>query len=104
MAVNKSNELEQRREDLMRSLPALSQKRADTYRLNSDAVALDRAGVKTQAPQAIAQLGEDQAAADLAIRDCQQELRDVDAEIERMPRRSFGARLARAISRDRGDR
>jgi hypothetical protein len=29
----------------------LSQKRADTYRLNSDALALDRAGVTHHAPQ-----------------------------------------------------
>src|SRR6266508_6669180 len=45
MAEERSHDLERRRDELTRSLPGLSEKRADTYRLNSDALALDRAGV-----------------------------------------------------------
>jgi len=45
------SELEQRRAELRRSLPGLSEKRADTYRRNSDALALDRAGVKHEPPE-----------------------------------------------------
>jgi hypothetical protein len=49
MAEERSRDLERRRDELTRSLPGLSEKRANTYRLNSDALALDRAGVKHQA-------------------------------------------------------
>jgi hypothetical protein len=46
MAEERSNELEVRRDELTRSLPRLSRQRADSYRVNSDALALGRAGVK----------------------------------------------------------
>ena len=49
MAEERSDDLERRRDELTRSLPGLSEKRANTYRLKSDARALDRAGVKHQA-------------------------------------------------------
>jgi hypothetical protein len=45
------SELEQRRAELTRSLPGLSEERADTYRRNSDALALDCAGVKHKRPE-----------------------------------------------------
>ena len=45
------SELEQRRAELTRSLPGLSDDRAATYRRNSDALALDRAGVKHERPE-----------------------------------------------------
>jgi hypothetical protein len=88
MAEERSHDLEQRRDELTRSLPGLSEKRANTYRLNSDALALDRAGVKHQATQEMERLKGNEAAADTAIRDAQQELRQLEAEIERMPRRA----------------
>jgi hypothetical protein len=49
-------------------------------------------------------LGLAELAADAAIRDVQRELRDIDAEIELMPRRGFGGRVARAVRRGRADR
>jgi hypothetical protein len=52
------SELEQRRAELTRSLPGLSENRADTYRRNSDALALDRAGVKHERPEEMVRLGE----------------------------------------------
>ncbi len=97
------SELEQRRGELSRSLPGLSENRADTYRRNSDALALDRAGVKHERPQEMVRLGEDEVAADAAIRDVQRELRDIDAEIKLIPRRGLGARVARALRRARAD-
>jgi hypothetical protein len=100
MADNKSKELRERRKALSESLPALSQKRTDTYRLNSDALALDRAGVKLQGPQQRAQLGEDETAADAAIRDAQLEIRHLDAQIQSAS--GLGARVGRAARRVRG--
>jgi hypothetical protein len=104
MAVERSHELEQRRDELTRSLPGLSESRAKTYRLNSDALALDRAGVKHERPQEMVRLGEAEVAADAAIRDVQRELRDIDAEFERIPRRGLGGRVGRAVRRARANR
>jgi hypothetical protein len=98
------SELEQRRGELSRSLPGLSENRAETYRRNSDALALERAGVKQERPQEMVRLGEDEVAADAAIRDAQRELHDIDAEIELLPRRRLGARVGRAFHRARADR
>jgi hypothetical protein len=104
MAEERSDQLEQRRDELTRSLPGLSESRANTYRQNSDAVARARAGVKHERPEEMARLGEAEVAADAAIRDVQRELRDIDAEIELMPRRGLGARIGRALRRPRTDR
>jgi hypothetical protein len=97
MTEERSNELEQRREELTRSLPGLSQQRADSYRVNSDALALGRAGVKQEHPDEMTRLRDAEAAADTAIRDVQRELRTIDAEIERRPRAGFGSRFRRAV-------
>jgi hypothetical protein len=96
MARDRS-ELEQRRSELTRSLPELSENRANTYRRNSNARALDHAGVKSERPEEMMRLGEAEVAADAAIRDVQQELRDIDAKIALMPRRRLGARLGRGF-------
>ncbi len=103
MAGERAHDLEQRRDELTRSLPGLSKSRANTYRLNSDAVALDRAGVKHERPEEMVRLGEAEVAADAAIRNVQRELRDIDAEILLMPRRGLGARIGRAVRRARAE-
>jgi hypothetical protein len=95
------SELEHRRGELTRSLRGLSENRADTYRRNSDALALDRAGVKHEGPEEMVRLGEAEVAADAAIRDAQRELRDIDAEIKLMPRPGLGARFGRTARRAR---
>jgi hypothetical protein len=95
--------LEQRREEPTRPLPQLSENRAGSYRRNSDALPLDRAGVKHERPEQMVRLVEDEVAADGAIRDVQRELRDIDAEIKLMPPSGFGARLAQAARRERAD-
>jgi hypothetical protein len=96
MAREKS-ELNERRDELTRSLPALNENRANTYRRHSDARALDHAGVKSERPEEMKRLEEDDAAADAAIRDVQRELRDIGAKIPLMPRRRLGARVGRAF-------
>ncbi len=98
------SELEQRRAELTQSLPALSDNRANTYRRNSDALALDRAGVKREPPEEMARLGEAETAANAAIRDVQRELRDIDAEIKLRPRPRLRARFRRTARRARAAR
>jgi len=98
------SELEQRRGELRRSLPGLSKYRTDTYRRNSDALALDRAGVKHERPEEMIRLGEAEVSADAAIRDAQRELHDIDAEIKLRPRLGLRARFGRAARRARATR
>ena len=86
----RASHLKRRREQLWESLPALSQNRADTYRLNSDALTLGRTGVTYQDPQKMKQLGEAEVAADDAMRGVQREIRQLDEEIVRV-RASDGA-------------
>jgi hypothetical protein len=102
--ASERSELEQRRAELTRSLPGLSENRAGTYRRNSDALALDRAGVKHERPEEMVRLREAEVAADAAIRDVQRELRDIDAEIKLSPRPRLGARVGRAVRRARVNR
>jgi len=98
------SELEQRRDELTRTLPGLSDNRANTYRRNSDALALERAGVKHERPEEMVRLGEDEVGAHAAIRDAQRELRDIDAGIKLMPRDGLAARLRRAFHGAPADR
>jgi hypothetical protein len=98
------SELEQRRAELTRSLPGLSDNRAVTYRRNSDALALDRAGVKHERPEEMVRLEEAEVAANAAIRDVQRELRGIDAEIKLMPRPGLRTRFGRTARRARATR
>ena len=99
--ASERSELERRREELTRSVPALSEDRADTYRRNSDAMARARAGVKQEQPEEMLRLGEAEVAADGAIRDAQRDLRDIDAAIALLPRGGLGARIRRTVRRTR---
>jgi chromosome segregation ATPase len=101
MADSKTNELKQRRSVLSESLSALGRKRDETYRLNSDALALDRAGVTHHAKDELARLGQERAEAEAAIRDVQSEIRNLDAEIQRGSGGGIGARVARIARRPR---
>jgi hypothetical protein len=102
MADGETKKLRQRRSLVAESLPALSRTRDDTYRLNSDALALDRAGVTQHAPEELTRLRERQLLADAAIRDAQCEIRDLDAEIKRASGDGLGAKFAGAVRRGRG--
>jgi hypothetical protein len=87
----RASHLKRRREQLTASLPELSQNRADTYRLNSDALTLGRTGATYQDPQKMAQLGEAEVTADDAMRGVQLEIRQLDKEIGEIRRSSDGA-------------
>lgn len=102
--ATKRFELEQRRAELTRSLAGLTETRVHTYRRNSDALALDRAGVKHERPEELVRLAEDEVTADGALRDVQRELREIDAQIALMPRPGIGARVGHALRRPRADR
>jgi hypothetical protein len=104
MAENTTQELKQRREALWESLPALTQNRADTYRLNSDALALGRAGVTHQTPQDLARLSTAETTADDAMRHVQREIRQLDQQIGSTPSGGFGSRVGRAVRRTRAER
>ena len=94
MAIERS-ELEQRRDELRQLLPGLSEHRADTYRRNSDALALDRERSRSERSERIVQLGGAEVAGDAPIRDVQCELRDIDAfplSDGRPPNRRLGQR------------
>jgi hypothetical protein len=99
MADSTSTELRQRRALLTESLPALSQKQDDTYRLNSNAVALDRAGVTDCAPQELERLREDEMAADAELRDVRREIRELDSEITSAAGAGLSARVGRFLRR-----
>jgi hypothetical protein len=101
MAVKRSDQLEQRRSELASSLAQLGENRDKTYRLNSDALARSRAGVKQEQAQEMTRLGDAEVAADAEIRAAQRELREIDEELAGMPRRRLGARLGRAVRRTR---
>jgi hypothetical protein len=102
----RASQLKRRREQLRASLPALSQNRADTYRLNSDALTLSRTGATYQDPQKVAQLGEAEATADDAMRGAQLEIRRLDHEIREFGRSSngaFGFKVGRGVRHSRAD-
>jgi hypothetical protein len=84
----RTSHLKRRREQLWASLPALSKNRAETYRLNSDALTLARAGSTYQDPQKMARLSDDEVAADDAMRGVQREIRQLDEEIGKVGRAS----------------
>lgn len=87
----RASHLKRRREQLTASLPELSQNRADTYRLNSDALMVGRTGATYQDPQKMAQLGEAEVTADDAMRSVQVEIRQLDKEIGEIRRSANGA-------------
>ena len=102
----RASQLKRRREQLTASLPELSQNRADTYRLNSDALTLGRTGATYQDPQKMAELGEAEVTADDAMRGVQLEIRQLDKEIEEIGRssdRAFGWEGGRGVRHLRAD-
>ena len=101
MAETATNDLKRLRETLRGSLPALSRNRADTYRLNSEALALGRTGVTYQAPREMAQLAADEVTADDAMRSVQREIRQLDEAIAKASHKGFGTRAQRS---GRGER
>ena len=82
-------------------MPGLTEDRATTFRRSSDSSALNRTGVRDEQPEERTQLRDAEEAADGAFRDAQRELRAIDEEIARIPRRSLGAAVG-GVFRRRG--
>jgi hypothetical protein len=99
LAESASQQLKRRREQLWLSLPALSQNRADAYRLNSSALALGRTGLKYQDPREKARLGADEVTADDTMRSVQREIRRLDEEIVRASNEAYRSRVGRDVRR-----
>ena len=105
LAENASH-LKRRRDQLRASLPALSETRADAYRLNSNALAVGRTGVTYQDPRKMALLREAEAAADDAMRDVQREVRQLDEEIGKIGASdsTLGSKVGRGVRHARPGR
>jgi hypothetical protein len=86
------SELGQRRDEVTRSLPTLSESRANASRRNSDALALDQAGLKHERREEMVRLGEPEVTADAVIREAQRDLREIEVALELKPRRGLGPR------------
>ena len=97
-------QLKRRRDELRASLPALSQNRADTYRLNSDALAVGRTGVRYQDPREKARLNAAEVTADDAMRSVQREIRRLDQQIASTSDGGSGSRVGRGLHRVRASR
>ena len=78
-----TKELHKRRAEVSAKLPALTLQRDHMFQLKCDAEKLDRFGVTHHTAAEMARLEEDQAAADIAVRDVQRQLREIDDEIRR---------------------
>jgi hypothetical protein len=92
------SELEQRRDELTRSLP-VERHTSGFVPSQQRRVGRDRAGVKHEQPDEMIRLAKAEVVADEAIRDVQRELRDLDAEIKLAPSDGVGATSTRAVAR-----
>ena len=88
-------QLKRRRDELRASLPALSQNRADTYRLNSDALAVGRTRETYQDPREKARLSAAEVTADDAMRSVQREIRQLDEQIAGTSAGGFRSKVGR---------
>jgi hypothetical protein len=103
MTEDRSKELKGRRDELTQSLATLERQRTDSYRVNCDAIALERYGVTDHGADKMQQLREAESGADLAYRDAQHELREIDSELDDAPGGGdLGARFGRIMRRVRG--
>ena len=102
MSENSSKELEGRRDELTQSLATLERQRTDSYRVNCDAIALERYGVTDHGADKMLQLREAESDADLAYRDAQHELREIDTELDDAGGSDPGTKIGRIMRRLRG--
>jgi hypothetical protein len=102
MTEDRSIELKERRDELTQSLATLEQQRTDSYRVNCDAIALERYGVTDHGADKMLQLRGAEADADLAYRDAQHELREIDSQLDDAGDGDSGGRIGRIMRRVRG--
>ena len=99
MNRDESQELREKRAKVAGSIAELTRRRDGTYRANSDAAALDRAGVVNRGPQELASLRDDATAADTELRDAHLELRRLDSEAAAVRGRGLGGIMGRVLRR-----
>jgi hypothetical protein len=94
-----TKELHQKRAELSAQLPGLTLRRDRVFQLKCDAEKLDRFGVTHHTATESARLAEDHAAAEVAVRDLQLQLRDIDNEIKNAPGGSITTTIGRVLRR-----
>jgi hypothetical protein len=94
-----TKELHHKRAELSALLPALTLKRDHAFQLKCDAEKLDRFGVTHHTATETARLAEEHASAEVAIRDIQLQLRDIDDEIRIAPSEGLTATIGRVLLR-----
>ena len=77
------NELRQRRETLHRQLTALTEQREHAFRVNSDALALQQAGVTHHDGAAMKQLADAESAGDSTMSALRRQIEEIDDELAR---------------------
>lgn len=93
------NELCRRREALETQLAALSQHRERAFRVNSDARALQQAGVTHHDAAAMKQLSAAESAGDSTMTVLRREIAQIDDELARDHRGGFAGRRQKMMSR-----
>ncbi len=97
MTEDRSNELKGRRDELTQSLATLEHQRTNSYRVNCDAIALERYGVTDHGADKMLQLRAAETDADLALRDAQHELREIESELDDAPGAGLATRIMRRV-------
>jgi hypothetical protein len=94
-----TKELHQRRAELSAQLPTLTLTRDHKFQLKCDAEKLNRFGVTHHTADEMAEMAEEQAAADAAVRAVQLQLRDIDDEIRSASGGGVAATIGRVLRR-----
>jgi hypothetical protein len=92
------NELRQRREALQAQLTALSAQREDAFRKNSDALALQQAGVTNHDGAAMKELADAESAGDSTMTVLRRQIEQLDDELARDHRGGFVGHRRKILS------
>lgn len=82
-----TNELRRQRDELTAELTALQRQREQAFRVNSDALALQRAGVTQKTDAEMTQFADNEVAGDTAMTDLRRRIEAIDVELETAAKR-----------------
>lgn len=97
--MNDANELRRRREALETQLTTLSRQRERAFRVNSDALALQQAGVTHHDGAAMKELSDAESAGDSTMTVLRREIAQIDDELVRDHRGGLAGRRQKIMSR-----
>ena len=97
--MSDANELRRRREALETQLTSLSRQRERAFRVNSDALALQQAGVTHHDGAAMKQLSDAEGAGDSTMTVLRREIAQIDEELVRDHRGGLVGRSQKIMSR-----